>query len=305
MTIWKDDKSQYEREYRERKIKILPCKVCGKLIGKKSKTGMCKSCLGKSRSGKNSPYYIGGRKRNRCPDCGKKILNEATRCRSCARKEEHRKNPDRMRGENNPIWKPKIEKFCVICGRPFSVQPYRKDTAKCCSVSCVRKYTGMKNKTGRIYIEKTCVYCGKIVRKLSFNKTAKQHFCNFGCYGKWLSENRSGENSPTYGKPGRGGKDHYNWKGGISSLTSIIRGCFKNKAWRIEVFKRDNYTCQICEEWGGRLHAHHIKWFSIILEENNIKTLTEALHCDELWDINNGITLCKKCHNKIHKKGRR
>ena len=33
-----------------------------------------------------------------------------------------------------------------------------------------------------------------------------------------------------------------------------------------------------------------------IIEENNIKTLGEALGCDELWDLGNGRTLCIDCH---------
>ena len=36
--------------------------------------------------------------------------------------------------------------------------------------------------------------------------------------------------------------------------------------------------------------------FSDIIIENNIKTLEDALQCKQLGDINNGITLCKKCH---------
>lgn len=35
-----------------------------------------------------------------------------------------------------------------------------------------------------------------------------------------------------------------------------------------------------------------------IIRENNIMTLTDAVKCEELWNINNGITLCKECHKK-------
>jgi len=34
----------------------------------------------------------------------------------------------------------------------------------------------------------------------------------------------------------------------------------------------------------------------------NFLTIAEAYFCSILWDINNGITLCNKCHKKIQKK---
>lgn len=82
----------------------------------------------------------------------------------------------------------------------------------------------------------------------------------------------------------------------ISPLKSQIRTCFKNRLWISDVFTRDDFTCQECFIRGGDLEAHHIKLFSKIIKENNIRSLNEAELCDELWNINNGITLCKKCH---------
>lgn len=95
------------------------------------------------------------------------------------------------------------------------------------------------------------------------------------------------------------GKNHHNWKGGITPLTKIIRHSYKYRQWICDVFTRDDYTCQVCNKRGGYLHAHHLKEFFKILENNNIKTIEQALNCQELWNINNGQTLCKKCHNKI------
>jgi hypothetical protein len=46
------------------------------------------------------------------------------------------------------------------------------------------------------------------------------------------------------------------------------------------------------------LNAHHIISFANLLKKYKITTLQEAISCKELWDINIGLTLCIKCHNK-------
>lgn len=61
------------------------------------------------------------------------------------------------------------------------------------------------------------------------------------------------------------------------------------KAWRNDVFERDNYTCQKCHKTGCRLEAHHIVPWS---KNRELR-----------FDVNNGMTLCYDCHKKIHKKG--
>jgi len=98
------------------------------------------------------------------------------------------------------------------------------------------------------------------------------------------------------------GENNYNWKGGANTVYEAIRKCFEYRQWRSDVFTRDNFTCQMCgDNRGGNLHAHHIKPFSKIIQKYEITTFEEALECEELWNLNNGITLCKKCHIKIHK----
>ena len=93
-----------------------------------------------------------------------------------------------------------------------------------------------------------------------------------------------------------------NWKGGITPLNKTIRDNCKMKEWRLMVFGRDDFICKECGHRGGYLHAHHITPFSSIIQLYEITTLEEALNCAELWNINNGITLCKECHKKLHKK---
>ena len=97
-------------------------------------------------------------------------------------------------------------------------------------------------------------------------------------------------------------ENHYNWKGGITTLEHQIRTCYEYRQWRSDVFTRDKFICIKCGwEKGHILEAHHIVKFSDIMKKNNIKTFQEAINCQEFWNINNGITVCKECHNKLHK----
>lgn len=83
------------------------------------------------------------------------------------------------------------------------------------------------------------------------------------------------------------GKRHWNWKGGVTDISHRIRESSEYKQWRKSVFIKDKYTCQHCGKTGRNLNAHHIKPFS--------------LYPDMRFDVNNGTTLCRECHIKIHK----
>ena len=108
--------------------------------------------------------------------------------------------------------------------------------------------------------------------------------------------------------PNQSGEKSRFWRGGVTGLYKTIRNLLEYNQWRSDVFQRDNWTCQTCGARSGNgkavyLEAHHLKEFNKIIEEYKIKTFEEALICEKLWDINNGRTLCKKCHDKT-KKGR-
>ncbi len=79
-----------------------------------------------------------------------------------------------------------------------------------------------------------------------------------------------------------------NWKEGVSTESRIIRGGKKTCLWREAVFKKNNWICQKCSQRGSIiLNAHHIKSFSKFPKLR--------------FEIDNGITFCKKCHEKFHK----
>ena len=79
----------------------------------------------------------------------------------------------------------------------------------------------------------------------------------------------------------------YKWKWWVSDENNIIRHWSDMKIWRDNVYNRDNFTCKKCWKIWWTLNAHHILNYSS----------NEYLR----FDINNWITLCKKCHTQFHK----
>ena len=65
-----------------------------------------------------------------------------------------------------------------------------------------------------------------------------------------------------------------------------LRQSWEYKEWRTKVLARDDFICKDCKMKGNI--AHHLELF--------------ALNLKKRFDINNGITLCRKCHIKRHTK---
>jgi len=97
------------------------------------------------------------------------------------------------------------------------------------------------------------------------------------------------------------GDKHPMWKGGVTSLRTLLSVQLEYKEWRMAIFKRDDFTCQQCREKDKHLNAHHIKPLSEIIANNQITTVKQAVSCSEILDIENGVTLCVDCHGKIDK----
>jgi biopolymer transport protein ExbD len=77
--------------------------------------------------------------------------------------------------------------------------------------------------------------------------------------------------------------------GGVSPINERIRKSILAINWREAVFKRDNWTCCICKNRGGKLNAHHIQAFSKYPELR--------------FAVENGLTLCRECHKKTENYG--
>ena len=99
-----------------------------------------------------------------------------------------------------------------------------------------------------------------------------------------LSKIRKGKPSNKKGKkyPQFSGKSHWNWQGGKTEIAFKIRNSIEYKLWREAVYVKDYWTCQKCGKKGDKIDAHHLKSFSLFPELR--------------FAIDNGITLCRKCH---------
>jgi len=138
---------------------------------------------------------------------------------------------------------------------------------------------------------KICNFCGKEFR----SRERVRKFCSKLC----VDASRRGKHF--YLKP----KNQL-----ISSLVERIRKSIEYKEWRRKIFERDNYTCRECFKRSGVLHPHHIKPFSVIFREflfqynqfsyfdDKDVLLRLSFNYKDFWNIDNGITLCKKCHKE-------
>jgi 5-methylcytosine-specific restriction endonuclease McrA len=118
-------------------------------------------------------------------------------------------------------------------------------------------------------VEVACQYCGKsFLKSFARAQRRERHFCTRECSEKWYT----GENSPNY-------------KGFRVDQTGRVS--YEYRKWRNEVVARDNHTCQNCGS-KEKLHVHHIYRY--------------ADYEDLRADIDNGITLCQRCHHEAHKK---
>ena len=216
----------------------------------------------------------------RCIDCGAKTRKGVKRCQHCFLKILHNLN---RTGSNSKINRKKG--ICIDCNKIITTG------AKRCHLCYSKSISG---KNSPLYKNKEEIYCIDCGKKICHS--AKR------CVKCFLKK----ENNPLYGKKS---EKSYRWKGGTSTLYSMIRHLQESKNWRSRVFKRDNYTCQECFKRGVNLEAHHKNPFALIFQEflqeynqfspiEDKETLVRlTMKYEPFWDINNGKTLCNHCHN--------
>lgn len=107
-----------------------------------------------------------------------------------------------------------------------------------------------------------------------------------GCYSVEVHRNRMlSDQNPMRGKKG---ELHPNWNPNLPEKIRNLQRKDLHKVQKIreKVFKRDNFTCVVCNSKGGSLQAHHIcSW---------------KYYPELRYDQTNITTVCITCHNRYH-----
>jgi len=201
-------------------------------------------------------------------------------------------------------------------------------------MQCARQFESKEH--AKTLPSKMCRHCKKAFVKpvkLSTTQWSKRVLCSRECSYRDIDRNNkigtaATGNSYNKGKPGwnKGLKGQFKhseqtkqklsdihkarvakglchlWKGGVTDLNKELRGCKPMRDWKKAVLERDDYTCQKCGKRGGKLNADHIEEFSTIRDKHSIKNYDQAKKCNEIWEIDNGQTLCVPCHQTKTKK---
>jgi len=268
-----------------KKRKIVECDNCKVFIeiipsiAKKNEKNYCnQECrtehLKELMLGKNNPNYSSVEER--CSGCNKAINVRPYKIKNqnylFCDYECYKNNIGKFfEGENNPNFK-SLKYSCDGCGVDVIRKPSEvKGERVFCSKRCYLRRDRSTNK-----VEVHCSICGK--RMMIWNSrlnNSKHIHCSKECANKGNSLRYSGEFSS-------------NWNHEKTQEERLAERKYPAyNEWRINVFQRDRYTCKKCfDDKGGNLVAHHIYNYS---EHHHLRT-----------DIENGITLCEKCHKEFH-----
>jgi len=140
----------------------------------------------------------------------------------------------------------------------------------------VIELTNKRSKSNGSMIWKCKCVCGKVI-ELSTAELKHPDRRSCGCFK---------ENIITAMKKRSGANHHWYNKNLTEDDRKNTRKSEETYEFSKKVFERDDYTCRKCLKRGGELNAHHMNGWHWAVSERS--------------DINNGITLCEKCHTTFH-----
>lgn len=212
-----------------------------------------------------------------------------------------------------------IDLICTNCKKNYKIQNSRKNTSKYCSRDCKKDY-----KKAPLEI-KTCMTCQKefTIEKWKLKASHKGTCCSRDCYDKRSPQievecicstkfkahqsrisyyGRLFCNKVCYQKNGFWGRltNDIPEVSNYSKFTAKLRCKANYLRWHKQCLERDNNRCISCTE-ENNLTVHHIFSIYDFVKKHGLNQ--SAIEEDPLFhDINNGKTLCRKCHLNEHRK---
>ena len=174
-------------------------------------------------------------------------------------------------------------KICQ-CGKPFEPTNNRQ---KYCSDKCSYDFHAKQHRRdSRPVLERTCLSCNKLFETTD---SRKQYCCN-ECKIKYCNDKRHRPNKGIEGLCEVCGKPYVVARNPTKRTCSERCARFKCKydGNRLKALARDNFTCQLCgKSKKARLNVHH---------KDGTGQKEDPNH-----SLDNLVTLCIPCHQKVHK----
>jgi len=164
----------------------------------------------------------------------------------------------------------KTNKQCSFCGKNFDFNSYPSSEksghkGRFCSQKC--HIDSMKSKAFRFLC---CICDTEVFTQPAQIKYRSRKTCSRACRSVLLRKRAEDR------RVALGYTKH--------QLDRLARYSPEAERWRKAVFKRDDFTCQVCGLRGAYLEADHI--------------LPWAYFSDLRFELTNGRTLCRPCHDK-------
>ena len=305
---------------RRNKIK-LTCANCGVEFQVSQSLENRKFCSEKCKyeyiKGEKHPRYVKKVKKV-CEFCGKeyKIVPSKENSKYCSRECQSKALIGKYTGEKSPVYS-RIKKICPVCHKEFTVKLSQTVRSKdnCCSRECANRWTAL---SGKLSDEKNPAWLGGYAKKDLAMYATYAHRIE---YAEQVRKSPIDENilqvntycgrwfSPKLGSLMKR-VSYLEGKSENESRLYCSNRCKKScpiyqqklfpKGYKIVTSREvqpelrqmrlalDDYTCQRCQKTidEAELHCHHITG----VKQNPIESA----------DLDNCITLCKKCHKWAH-----
>jgi hypothetical protein len=174
--------------------------------------------------------------------------------------------------------------FKCHCGNIDSSRIHSLENSRQCrECSNRKKYT--LEELQKIFSDEGCSLLETEVSKVS----NLRYLCSCGnSRSVSLYDFRRGVRCMECGTKQRSGENHPSWNPNLTDdEREKNRKYPEYKSWRLEVYRRDHFTCQCCgDNKGHNLNAHHLN--------------SHDWAIDQRLDVDNGITLCDTCHTDFH-----